>query len=197
MSYKSPINWYGGKYYMAKDIIELFPKHHMYVEGFGGACHVLFRKERSNMEVYNDLHSGLYLFFKFIRDNNEEFIRKLTLTPYSREEFENSKDWMFEEDDIEKARKFYVRTMQSVASNGGWCYAKSKSRRGMCQSVSRWLGNIEENLSGAIERLKEAGAKRAVKLKTSGPFHTEKLQKASVIKLKIQSYAFVRKERRS
>ena len=155
MSYKSPISWYGGKYYMAKDIIELFPKHHMYVEGFGGACHVLFRKERSNMEVYNDLHSGLYLFFKFIRDNNEEFIRKLTLTPYSREEFENSKDWMFEEDDIEKARKFYVRTMQSVASNGGWCYAKSKSRRGMCQSVSRWLGNIEENLSGAIERLKE------------------------------------------
>ena len=155
MSYKSPISWYGGKYYMAKDIIELFPKHHMYVEGFGGACHVLFRKERSDMEVYNDLHSGLYLFFKFIRDNNEEFIRKLTLTPYSREEFENSKDWMFEEDDIEKARKFYVRTMQSVASNGGWCYAKSKSRRGMCQSVSRWLGNIEENLSGAIERLKE------------------------------------------
>ena len=25
----------------------------------------------------------------------------------------------------------------------------------MCQSVSKWLGNIEENLSGAIERLKE------------------------------------------
>ena len=62
---------------------------------------------------------------------------------------------MYEDDEIEKARKFYVRTMQSVASNGGWCYAKSKSRRGMCQSVSRWLGNIEENLSGAIERLKE------------------------------------------
>ena len=155
MSYKSPISWYGGKYYMAKDIIELFPKHHMYVEGFGGACHVLFRKERSDMEVYNDLHSGLYLFFKFIRDNNEEFIRKLTLTPYSREEFENSKDWMFEEDDIEKVRKFYVRTMQSVANNGGWNYSKSKSRRGMSQTVSRWLGNIEENLSGAIERLKE------------------------------------------
>ena len=155
MSYKSPINWYGGKYYMAKDIIEIFPKHKMYVEGFGGAGHVLFRKERSELEVYNDLHSGLYLFFKLLRENNEEFIRRLSLTPYSREEFENSKRWMYEDDEIEKARKFYVRTMQSVASNGGWCYAKSKSRRGMCQSVSRWLGNIEENLSGAIERLKE------------------------------------------
>ena len=155
MVYKSPINWYGGKYYMAKDIIEIFPKHKMYVEGFGGAAHVLFRKEKSELEVYNDLHSGLYLFFKLLRENNEEFIRRLSLTPYSREEFENSKQWMYEEDEIEKARKFYVRTMQSVASNGGWCYAKSKSRRGMCQSVSRWLGNIEENLEGAIERLKE------------------------------------------
>ena len=155
MVYKSPINWYGGKYYMAKDIIEIFPKHKMYVEGFGGAAHVLFRKEKSELEVYNDLHSGLYLFFKLLRENNEEFIRKLSLTPYSREEFENSKQWMYEDDEIEKARKFYVRTMQSVASNGGWCYAKSKSRRGMCQSVSRWLGNIEENLEGAIERLKE------------------------------------------
>ena len=131
MIYKSPINWYGGKYYMAKDIIEIFPEHKMYVEGFGGAAHVLFRKEKSELEVYNDLHSGLYLFFKLLRENNEEFIRRLSLTSYSREEFENSKGWMYEEDEIEKARSFYVRTMQSVASNGGWCYAKSKSRRGM------------------------------------------------------------------
>lgn len=155
MKFKSPINWYGGKYYMAKDIINIFPKHNMYVEGFGGAGHILFRKERSNLEVYNDLHNGLYLIFKLLRDNNEEFIQKLSLTPYSRQEFEDSKSWIYEEDEIERARKFYVRTMQSVASNGGWCYAKSKSRRGMCQSVSRWLGNIEENLTSAIERLKE------------------------------------------
>ena len=155
MIYKSPINWYGGKYYMAKNIIEIFPEHKMYVEGFGGAAHVLFRKEKSELEVYNDLHSGLYLFFKLLRENNEEFIRRLSLTPYSREEFENSKGWMYEDDEIEKARKFYVRTMQSVATNGGWCYAKSKSRRGMCQSVSRWLGNVEENLTNAIERLRE------------------------------------------
>jgi len=152
---KSCINWYGGKYYMAKDILELFPEHNMYVEGFGGAGHVLFKKKSSNMEVYNDLHSGLYLLFKYIRNNDEELIRKIQLTPYSREEFEDSKRWFEEQNEIEKVRKFYVRTMQSVGTNGGWCYAKSKSRRGMCQSVSRWLGNVDENMIDLIERLRE------------------------------------------
>ena len=41
------------------------------------------------------------------------------------------------------------------------------------------ISGTSEAIDIAIERLKEAGAKRAVKLKTSGPFHTEKLQKAS------------------
>lgn len=154
-NFKSPINWYGGKYYMAKDIIELFPEHKMYVEGFGGAGHVLFRKTPSEMEVYNDLHNGLYLFFKHLREGNEELIKRIQLTPYSREEFMGSKQWYEETDELEKIRKFYVRTMQSVGSNGGWCYTKSKSRRGMCQSVSRWLGNIDENMVNLVERLRE------------------------------------------
>lgn len=154
--YKSPINWYGGKYYMAKNIIELFPKHNMYVEGFGGAGHVLFRKTPSPMEVYNDLHKGLYLLFKLLREKNEELIKSIQLTPYSREEFIQDKNtWKNETNEVEKVRKFYTEVMQAVAGKGGWCYTKSKSRRGMCQSVSRWLGNIDENLPNIIERLRE------------------------------------------
>lgn len=154
---KSPINWYGGKYYMANDIIELFPEHTMFVEGFGGAGHIIFKKKPSDMEVYNDLHSGLYLLFKLLRENNEELIKAIQLTPYSREEFmaDNKGSWKYEANDIEKVRKFYVEVMQAVAGKGGWCYTKSKSRRGMCQSVSRWLGNIDENMPDLIERLRE------------------------------------------
>jgi DNA adenine methylase len=153
--FKSPISWYGGKYYMAKDIIGLFPEHKLYVEGFGGAGHVLFRKYPSNMEVYNDIHSGLYLLFKYLREGNKDLIRHIQLTPYSREEFLNSKDWYKEVDELEKVRKFYVRTMQSVNNNGGWSYSKSHSRRGMCANVSRWLGNVEDNLVNIVERLRE------------------------------------------
>lgn len=153
---KSPINWFGGKYYMASDIIQLFPKHSLFVEGFGGAGHIILKKTPSAMEVYNDIHSGLYLFFKLLRDENKELIRKIQLTPYSREEFLNCRgSWQKEIDDVEKVRKFYVETMQSVGGSGGWCYAKSKSRRGMCQSVSRWLGNVDENLIDVVDRLRE------------------------------------------
>ena len=98
---------------MAKDIIDIFPSHKMYVEGFGGAGHVLFRKDRSEMEVYNDLHNGLYLIFKMLRDENEEFIRKLSLTSYSRKEFEESKSWMYEVNEVEKCKIMKMNNLKS------------------------------------------------------------------------------------
>lgn len=155
---KSPINWYGGKYYMAKDILNLFPEHKVYCEVFGGAGHILFKKKPSPLEIYNDIHEGLYLFFKLLRDEETrlKLIERLQLTPYHRKEFIDCKDWMFEQDELEKVRKFYIRTMQSVAcSGGGWSYSKSSSRRGMSASVSRWLGNVDEVLVDAVERLRE------------------------------------------
>lgn len=158
MSYKSPINWFGGKYYMANDIIKLFPKHKVYVEVFGGAGHILFKKEPSVIEVYNDIDSGLYLFFKILRDENKANLlkQKLDLTPYSREEFYHCRDtWRDEQDDIKKVRKWYVTAMQSFSTNfSTWSHSKSKSRRGMSQAVSQWLGKIEDNLPKAVERLK-------------------------------------------
>lgn len=47
-----------------------------------------------------------------------------------------------------------------------------------CSSQTAISGTCEA-IEMAIERLKEAGSRKVVKLKTSGPFHTEKLQKAS------------------
>ena len=41
------------------------------------------------------------------------------------------------------------------------------------------ISGTSEAVDIAIERLKEVGAKRVIKLKTSGPFHTQKLEEAS------------------
>lgn len=155
--YKSPINWYGGKYYMAEKIIKLFPEHKMYVEVFGGAGHILFKKNLSDIEIYNDINSDLVRFFKVIRDKNraEELHIKLELSPYSREEFyECNNSFENEIDEIEKTRKWYVALMQSFSGKfGSWCHTKSTSRRGMAMPVSRYLGNIEQNLPKVVERL--------------------------------------------
>lgn len=158
MIYKSPINWFGGKYYMANNIIELFPEHKMYVEVFGGAGHLLFKKESSDIEVYNDIDNGLFSFFNVLRDNDKAILlkQKLDLTPYSREEFYNCRDtWANEKDEIEKVRKWYTCVMQSFSSNfSTWSHSKTKARRGMSQAVSQWLGKIENDLPNAVERLK-------------------------------------------
>lgn len=157
MGVKSPISWYGGKYYMANSIIDLMPEHKVFVEVFGGAGHIILKKYKSDIEVYNDIHECLYQFFKILRDDRlkDKLIKDIQLTPYSRQEFEEAKDLISETDIYEKVRKFYIRTMQAVGGNGGWSYAKSKSRRGMSQAVSRWLGNVENNLLDVTERLTE------------------------------------------
>ena len=158
IKYKSPINWFGGKFYMANNIINLFPEHKMYVEVFGGAGHLLFKKQPSEIEVYNDIDSGLVSFFSILR-NEDKFNKlkyKLDLTPYSREEFYICRDtWKNEQNEIEKVRKWYTCVMQSFSSNfSTWSHSKTKSRRGMSQAVSQWLGKIENDLPNAVDRLK-------------------------------------------
>lgn len=91
-------------------------------------------------------------------DTSDELIKKLQLTPYSREEYYKCRDtWMYEEDEVEKARKFYVATLQSFSSigNGEWGYAKTSSRRGMSARVSSWLSSIDKNMVDVVERLRE------------------------------------------
>ena len=46
-------------------------------------------------------------------------------------------------------------------------------------NVQTAVSGTSEAIDIAIEKLKQAGARKVVKLKTSGPFHTEKLQQAS------------------
>lgn len=48
---KSFIPYLGGKSRLAKQIISMFPEHTTYVEVFGGAGNIFFRKEPVDVEV--------------------------------------------------------------------------------------------------------------------------------------------------
>lgn len=161
MSIRPPLRWFGGKWYLKSEIINLLPAHRVYTEPYGGCCSVLLNKPAAPIEIYNDLNYELVNFFKVLRDSPDKLIKQLFLTPYSREEFERSFDKLeleidYGNDELERARRFYIRYRQSMAGIGkvfSTCTVK-RTRRGCSDVVSGWLSSIEDNLERVVERLR-------------------------------------------
>lgn len=111
---RSPIPWFGGKQRSAERIADLFPPHEVYIEVFGGGGSVMLTKPRTKLDVYNDRDDGLVTFFRVLRDQPEALLPLLELTPYSRTEYDICRTtWYTIEDDVERARRFYVAASQS------------------------------------------------------------------------------------
>ncbi len=123
------IPYIGGKSYLASWIISNFPKDYQektYVEVFGGGGWVLYKKEPSSIEVYNDLNRHLVNLFKTIRDNFEEFKHRAEWTLHSREMYNEARKKLSDDEflcDIEKAMHYAIQQIQSFAGLGGWGYA--------------------------------------------------------------------------
>lgn len=152
----APFAWYGGKSRLAGKIVELLPPHRTYVEAFGGAAAVLCSKEPATLEVYNDISSGLVTFFRVLRDRPDELERALRLTPYSREEFAACvKTWDSIEDDVERARRWYVRARQAFAGSAatvGWGFEANGAQRGGTRAGS--FATSVDNLERFAQRFR-------------------------------------------
>lgn len=145
MPKRSILSWFGGKYYMVNKLLPLIPQHKHYVEVFGGAAFLLINKEPSQIETYNDLNKGLVSLFRVIKDKVrlEEFISSIALTLYSRQEFEDAKNWANSSSEFETARNFYIRYRMSRGGAGaGFATTKSFSRNTMSAQVSKYLSSI-------------------------------------------------------
>jgi DNA adenine methylase len=83
---KSPVNRFGGKYYLRDFLVQHIPQHTLYCEPFCGAGHLLFSKAPSQVEILNDIDSHLIDFFKVIKDHEkkQKLIEILEYMPYSR-----------------------------------------------------------------------------------------------------------------
>jgi len=81
---RSPFRYYGSKWRLAPWIISYFPNHTAYVEAFGGMGAVLMQKQPSPIEVFNDLDQRVINFFRVLREQQEQLITQLRLTPYTR-----------------------------------------------------------------------------------------------------------------
>jgi len=151
--------WYGGKFSHLNWLLPLLPYTHHYCEPFGGSAAVLLNRDPSPVETYNDIDGEVVNFFRVLRDQTDELIKAIALTPFSREEFAMAisgptNGWS----DLERARRFFIRARQvrtglaQTASIGRWANCKETSRAGMAGAVSRWLGSVE-GLPEIAERL--------------------------------------------
>jgi DNA adenine methylase len=151
--------WYGGKFNHLNWLLPLLPDATHYCEPFGGSASVLLNRKPSPVETYNDLDGELVNFFRVLRDSQEELIRAIGLTPFSREELRIAAEELVDNlSELERARRFFVRARQvrtglaQTASVGRWAHCKLTSRAGMAGAVSRWLGSVE-GLSEIVQRL--------------------------------------------
>lgn len=142
--------WYGGKFSHLDWLLPLLPKAKHFCEPFAGSAAVLINRESSPVETYNDMDGEVVNFFRVLREQKEQLIEAIGLTPFSREEFEKAiSEPNLEISDLERARRFYIRARQvrtglaQRASSGRWAHCRLTSRAGMAGAVSRWLGSVE------------------------------------------------------
>lgn len=143
--------WYGGKYSHLDWLLPLLPNTTHYCEPFGGSAAVLINREPAPVETYNDVHGEVVNFFRVLREQKDELIEAIGLTPFSRAEFEAAiNDSVENLSELERARRFYILARQvrtglaQKASAGRWAHCLLTSRAGMAGAVSRWLGAVED-----------------------------------------------------
>lgn len=104
----SPLTWLGNKTTLADRIIQIMPKHNIYIEAFFGSGSVFFGKKPSKMEIINDVNDLLVNFWNVVKDDMDGFLSKFDTVLHSRSTFESYKDTDWKTiDRVEKAFRFY------------------------------------------------------------------------------------------
>lgn len=157
------LRYHGAKWRLAPWILSHFPPlatYDVYVEPFGGSAAVMLRKERSPIEVFNDLDNDVVTFFRVLRDCPDDLIRGIELTPFARREWEAAGEPT--DNPVEQARRFYVRSYGSIAGptaqwRTGWRRQKTLSLRadgtGAMTSAARVFASTS-HLHVVAERLR-------------------------------------------
>lgn len=121
----------GSKWNIARQLVELIPAHHSYVEPFAGSLAVLFNKPPSNIETINDLDNDVVNLFWCIQQDAEKLSRLIMTTPYSRQMYDDAfkndpiREMMIGADPYHEACQFLVKCWQGhgFRTNGykvGW-----------------------------------------------------------------------------
>ena len=135
MSVSPAFAWPGGKRRLVKHILPLIPSHTCYVEPFAGGLAVLLAKDRSPVEVVNDLDGDLVNFYRCVRFHCDELLKELQWVVNSRVEFvaTSSQPGLT---DIQRAARWFTRISLSFGAKGD-TYGYGRTSGGTAASGSR------------------------------------------------------------
>jgi site-specific DNA-adenine methylase len=148
------IKCHGGKYYLAKWIIENFPKDYenmSYIEPFCGGASVLFNKKPSKFECINDSNFALYCIYLSLKLNFAQFISKLLTLEYSESTFELYKQQTVLTLLAIAVKEFVLRRMSRGGLKKSFAWS-NRIRGGKPGDVNGWETALD-NLETLSERL--------------------------------------------
>jgi len=106
--------YYGGKQSMLADLLPHFAvRHDIFVELFAGSASVLLNKPRARIEVLNDRAGEVTTFWRALRDQPDELMRRIDATPPGEAAFREIIDAPATDDEVEIARRFFCRTQMA------------------------------------------------------------------------------------
>lgn len=147
-------NYFGGKFSWLDWLYAYFPNDFTHLgELFGGSMVVSINYNGRCIKTVNEINGDVTNFFEVLRDDTENLILKLELSPCSQENY--NKCWPIEGNKLERARKFYVRARQSFyglgsqRENKSWHMAKKKLNAQVGETVSKWNNALPKLLEVA------------------------------------------------
>jgi DNA adenine methylase len=141
------LRWPGGKSRLLKKILPLLPPHTCYCEPFAGGLAVLLAKQRSPVEVVNDLHGDLVYLYRNAQYHLPALLQEIEWTLNSRE---NLRDFIAQPGltEIQRAARWLIRNRISYNGNTN---DFGVSRTGGGGSISR--AGIAESLRAFNARM--------------------------------------------
>jgi DNA adenine methylase len=147
-------NYFGGKFSWLEWLYAYFPNDFTHLaEIFGGSFAVSLNYNGKCIKTANEINSDVTNFFEVLRNNTEELVTQLELTPCSETNYNSC--WPIQGSKMERARRFYVRVRQSFyglgaqRENKSWHMAKTKVNAQVGETVSKWNNALPKLLEVA------------------------------------------------
>lgn len=160
---RSPLKWHGGKSYLCRRFIDLFPEHDLYIEPFAGGLSTLLNKPPVQYEVVSDLNGDLIQTWRTIRDLGRAVIDFLLSKPYCSDVFEEAKSMADSPFLVINAAGFIIRNRMSRGGLGK-DFAWSDRLRGKRRpdgpvpgEINSWETFINNDLPRIIDRIQDVG----------------------------------------